>query len=120
MRTACISVALLSLLLFGCSGPEGKQGQAGPPGPRGVAGPVGPAGAKGDAGPPGPMGAPGPKGDEGSAGPPGNAAFRVVTGSGPLVCNENEALVSIVCSAGAPDGAQCPAPSTAMGLCVRK
>jgi hypothetical protein len=29
-------------------------------------------------------------------------------------------LVSVVCSAGAPEGPGCPAGSTATGLCMRK
>jgi Collagen triple helix repeat (20 copies) len=129
MKPALLFVALLSLVVAGCSGPQGEQGKAGPqgeqgkagpPGPQGVAGTTGPAGPKGDSGPPGPMGPPGPKGDTGQAGPLGNTAFRVVTGTGPLVCNANEVLISIVCSSGSPDGPQCPAPSTATGLCVHK
>jgi hypothetical protein len=120
MRTVLLSVVLLSLVVGGCSGPQGEQGKAGSSGPQGVAGPAGPAGSKGDAGPPGPVGPPGPKGDAGPGGPAGNAAFHAVTGTGPLVCGANEVLVSIVCSAGAPDGPQCPAPNTGTGLCVPK
>jgi hypothetical protein len=117
MKTAVIAVALLNLSLIGCSGPQGQQGKEGSQGPQGIAGPAGP---KGDPGPPGPVGPPGPKGDAGPAGPPGKAAFHIVTGIGPLVCGEGEALVSIVCTAGAPDGSQCPPPNTATGLCVHK
>jgi len=126
MKTASLSVVLLSLIVAGCSGPQGEQGKAGPQGEQGKAGPpgpqgvAGPAGSKGEAGPAGPMGPPGPKGDAGPAGPAGNAAFRVVTGTGPLVCGTNEVLISVVCSAGAPDGPQCPAPNVGTGLCVHK
>ncbi len=56
MRVVPLSVALLSLLLAACSGPQGPQGQAGAPGERGPAGPAGPVG------PPGPKGDPGPQG----------------------------------------------------------
>jgi hypothetical protein len=117
MRIGFISVALLGVLVAGCSGPQGpqgEQGKAGAEGPQGVAGAAGP---KGDSGSPGPMGLPGPKGD---AGPPGSTAFRIVTGAGTLACDANEALVSIVCATGAPNGAQCSDQSTATGLCVRK
>ncbi|HJU09732.1 MAG TPA: hypothetical protein VJ728_02585, partial [Candidatus Binataceae bacterium] len=62
----------------------------------------------------------GPKGDAGPAGSPGTAAFHVVTGNGTLSCDVKEVLVSIVCSTGAPNGAQCPYQSTATGLCVRQ
>jgi hypothetical protein len=54
-------------------------------------------------------------------GPGVEPALRIVTGSnGPATCNENEVLVSVVCSTGSPDGPACPAGSTATGLCVRK
>ena len=125
MRAATVVIAcILSFTLAGCF--EGPQGQAGPPGEKGTAGPAGPMGPKGDAGPPGPMGPAGPKGDpgpQGEAGPAGaagTAAFRIVTGDKTVACNENEVLVSVVCSAGAPDGPGCPAGSTATGLCTRK
>jgi hypothetical protein len=120
MRITFLSATLLSLLLVDCSGPQGQQGKAGPPGPQGVAGPAGAGGPKGDRGPPGPMGPSGPKGDAGPAGAPGNTTFRIVTASGPLACNVNEVLVSIICSSGTPYGNQCPAQTTATGLCVRK
>lgn len=135
MKAAMVCVALTSIVLVACSGPQGPQGQSGTPGPAGAkgeagsAGPMGPSGPKGDLGPPGPAGQPGPKGDAGQqgatgpAGPPGpsgSAAFRVVAGGKSVTCNENETLVSIVCSAGAPDGAQCPAATTTTGLCLRK
>lgn len=114
MRAAPLSVALLSLLLAACSGPQGPQGQAGAPGETGPAGPAGPMG------PPGPKGDPGPQGQAGPPGPAGGAGFRIVTGEKAVTCGENEVLVSVVCSAGAPDGAGCPAATTMSGLCVRK
>jgi hypothetical protein len=43
----------------------------------------------------------------------------VVTGADSVTCSDNEVLVSIICSSGAPDGAKCPA-STATGVCARK
>lgn len=114
MRVVPLSVALLSLLLAACSGPQGPQGQAGAPGERGPAGPAGPVG------PPGPKGDPGPQGQAGPPGPVGGAGFRIVTGEKTVTCGENEVLVSVVCSAGAPDGAGCPTATTMTGLCVRK
>ena len=111
MRVALETVVLASLLLAACSGPQGSQGPAGPPGESGVAGPAGPMGPKGDQGPPGPMGPPGPA---------GTAGFRSVSGEKMVACNENEVLVSVVCSAGAPDGPGCPAATTTTGLCMRK
>ena len=114
MRTAPLSVALLGLLLAACSGPQGPQGQAGAPGERGPAGPAG------SMGPPGPKGDPGPQGQAGPPGPAGSAGLRLVTGEKTVACGENEVLVSVVCSAGAPDGAGCPAATTTTGLCMRK
>jgi Collagen triple helix repeat (20 copies) len=122
MRIA-VGMALAALLLAACSGPQGPQGQAGPPGEKGVAGPVGPAGPNGDQGPQGPVGPKGDEGPQGPVGPPGSAAsagFRVVSGEKTVSCNEDEVLVSVVCSAGAPDGAGCPGASTTTGLCMRK
>jgi hypothetical protein len=128
----------------GPKGDEGPQGPAGPPGPKGDAGlqgpagppgPVGegPAGPKGDEGPQGPAGSPGPKGDglqgpAGPAGPPGPKgeqggaalALRVVVGERTVACGEDETLVSVVCSSGAPDGAECPAATQTTGLCMRQ
>ena len=114
MRIAPISVALLGLLLTACSGPQGPQGQAGAPGERG------PAGSAGSMGPPGPKGDPGPQGQAGPPGPAGSAGLRLVTGEKTVACGENEVLVSVVCSVGAPDGAGCPAATTTTGLCMRK
>jgi hypothetical protein len=111
MRIAFGAIALATCLLAACSGPQGPQGQAGAPGEKGDAGPAGPMGQKGDQGPPGPMGPPGPAGITG---------FRIVSGQKTVGCNEDEVLVSVVCSAGAPDGAECPAASTTTGLCMRK
>jgi Collagen triple helix repeat (20 copies) len=97
-----IGIIALATLLVACSGPQGPQGQAGPPGEKG---------AKGEQGPPGPAG---------SAGSPGSTGLRIVSGEGTVSCNDDEALVSVVCSAGAPDGAKCSAGSPATGLCMRK
>jgi hypothetical protein len=108
MRIAVGTMVLATFLLVACSGPQGPQGQAGAPGEKGEAGPAGPMGPKGDEGPPGPMG------------PPGTAGLRIVSGEKTVSCNEDEVLVSVVCSAGAPDGAECPAASTTTGLCMRK
>ncbi len=170
MKTAYIAVALLSVALVGCSGPQGQtgakgqqgvagpagpagpkgdqgpQGATGPAGPKGDTGPqgaTGPAGPKGDPGPQGAMGPAGPKGDQGPqgavgpagpkgdqgpqgamgpAGPAGPAAsaLRVVTGQKSVACNQNEVLVSIVCSSGTPDGSYCPTATTTTGLCMLK
>ena len=111
MKTTLGIMALASFLLVACSGPQGPQGQAGPPGEKG---------AKGDQGPPGPKGDPGPPGPAGSAGSAGSAGLRIVSGEKTVSCNDDEALVSVVCSTGAPDGAACSAGSTATGLCMRK
>jgi hypothetical protein len=119
MRGIVLSVALLSLVLAGCEqkpGPPGPQGQAGPlgpQGPQGVAGPPGPAGPKGD---PGPQGAAGPKGDQGES----SRVLRVVIGERTVSCDEGETLVSVVCSAGASEGASCPNATETTGLCIRK
>jgi hypothetical protein len=85
-----VGAMALASLLVACSGPQGPQGQ------------------KGDQGPPGPPG------------PGGSAGFRIVSGEKTVSCNEDEVLVSVVCSAGAPDGAGCSAGSTITGLCMRK
>lgn len=104
------------LAVAGCGQPTpGPQGAAGPPGPQGAQGPVGPAGAQGPQGPAGPPGPAGPQGDRGQA-----AGLRVVTGTGTVACDNDEALVSLVCASGAPDGAKCGADTAATGLCVRK
>jgi hypothetical protein len=117
MRAAPLSIALLGLLLAACSGPQGPQGQAGTPGEKGPAGPAGPAGPMG---PPGLKGDPGPQGQAGPPGPAGSVGFRIVTGEKTVACGANETLVSVVCSAGAPDGAGCPAATTTTGLCMSK
>ena len=97
------TMALATFLLVACSGPQGPQGQAGLPGEKG---------AKGDQGPPGPAG---------SAGSAGTTGLRIVSGERTVSCNNDEVLVSVVCSAGAPDGAGCSAlGSTTTGLCMRK
>src|ERR1700683_2946635 len=82
-------------------------------------------GPPGDAGPPG---APGAGGRQGTAGPPrpagpgvppgGIAGLRILTGEKTATCNANEVLVSIVCSAGRADGANC-SEGEASGLCLR-
>jgi Collagen triple helix repeat (20 copies) len=102
MRMALGTIALATFLLVACSGPQGQQGQ------------------KGDQGPPGPMGQKGDQGPPGPPGPAGSASLRVVSGEKTISCNADETLVSVVCSAGAPDGTGCPAGSTATGLCMRK
>jgi hypothetical protein len=119
MRTIVLVAALLSLSLVGCEqkpGPPGPQGQAGAPGPQGPPGAVGPAGPPGPQGPAGPAG---PKGDPGAPGAP-SREIRVVVGEKTVSCGDGETLVSVVCSAGAPDGANCPDATQATGLCVRK
>jgi hypothetical protein len=120
MRIAFGAIALATFILAACSGPQGPQGQAGMPGEKGPAGPMGP---KGDQGPPGPIGQKGDQGPPGPMGPPGPAGitgFRIVSGEKTVGCNEDEVLISVVCSAGAPDGAECPAASSTTGLCMRK
>jgi hypothetical protein len=100
MKVAVGTMALATFLLVACSGPQGPQGQAGLPGEKG---------AKGDQGPPGP------------AGSAGSAGLRIVSGERTVSCNDDEVLVSVVCSAGVPDGAGCSAlGSTTTGLCMRK
>ena len=111
MKIAVGTMALATFLLVACSGPPGPQGQAGAPGEKG---------AKGDQGPPGPMGPKGDQGPPGPAGSAGTAGLRIVSGEKTVSCNEDEVLVSVVCSAGAPDGAECPAAGTTTGLCMRK
>ena len=106
------TMALATFLLVACSGPQGPQGQAGPPGQKGE---------KGDQGSPGPKGDQGPPGVAGSAGSAGSAGLRIVSGEGTVSCNDDEVLVSVVCSTGAPDGARCSAGSKqTTGLCMRK
>lgn len=119
MRAIALSVALLSLVLAGCEqkpGPPGPQGQAGLQGPQGVAGIAGPPGPAGPKGDPGPQGPAGPKGDQGAS----TRVFRVVIGEKTVTCDEGETLVSVVCSAGASDGASCPNATETTGLCIRK
>ena len=99
MKIAVGVMALASFLLVACSGPQGPQGQAGPPGEKG---------ANGDQGPPGP------------AGSAGSAGIRIVSGVKTVNCSDDEVLVSLLCSAGVPDGAECSAGVTATGLCIRK
>jgi hypothetical protein len=112
----------------GLAGPPGPKGDFGPPGPKGDVGPEGPAGSPGPkgeagaqgpagpAGPPGPPGVPGPKGEAGAAAP----ALRVVTGEKTVACGEDETLISVVCSSGAPDGAGCPSATQTTGVCMHK
>jgi hypothetical protein len=108
MKVAVVTMALSTFLLVACSGPQGPQGQAGPAGEKGEKGDQGPPGPKGD------QGLPGPAGFAGSAG------LRIVSGEGTVSCNDDEVLVSVVCSAGAPDGARSSAGNTTTGLCMRK
>jgi hypothetical protein len=111
MRAVVLTVALLSLALAGCEqkpGSPGPQGQAGAPGPQGLQGVAGPAGPQG------------PKGDPGPQGPPGPHELRVVVGEKAVACGEGETLVSVVCSAGAPDGADCPSATQTTGLCMHR
>jgi hypothetical protein len=105
----------IAVAFAGCSGPQGPEGGQGPKGEKGDPGPPGIAGPKGEKGDPGP---PGPKGEKGDPGPTASATFRVVTGNPSVSCADNEILVSVVCSVGAPDGSKCT--SDAIGLCVRK
>jgi hypothetical protein len=73
----------------------------------------------GCSGPQGPQGAQGAKGDKGDPGQPASGLhFRVVTGNPSVSCGDDETLVSVVCSVGAPDGSKCT--SDAVGLCVQK
>jgi len=130
-RVALSIVALLGVLLAGC-GPQGSQGPKGDPGSqgeRGALGPAGPAGPKGDPGSrgdPGSKGEPGPKGDQGPPGEVGprglmgTTGLRIVTGEKKITCDDDEVLVSIVCSAGAADGPRCPNAKTITGLCMHK
>jgi Collagen triple helix repeat (20 copies) len=111
MRTALLAVALASLLLAACGqGPQGIPGKVGPPGERGATGPAGPMGPQGY---PGALGPPGPRGESS----PGSR-LRMVVGDKTVSCNDDEVLVSIVCSAGAPDGPRCPAATTTRGVCM--
>jgi Collagen triple helix repeat (20 copies) len=118
---------IMMLAVAGCGQPTpGPAGAQGPAGPTGAPGPQGPAGGQGPPGPAGTAGAPGPQGPAGPAGPPGPKgdpapALRVVTGTGTVKCGDDEALVSLVCSSGAPDGAKCAtSEAAATGLCMRR
>jgi Collagen triple helix repeat (20 copies) len=109
----------LAVAFVGCSGPQGPQGAQGPKGDKGDPAQPGAVGPKGDKGDPGPPGMPGPKGEKGDTGPTASALhFRVVTGNPSVSCGDDETLVSVVCSVGAPDGSKCT--SDAVGLCVQK
>ncbi len=69
LRTTCVLLAVVVLLVIaavGCAGPEGPAGLQGPQGP---AGPQGPVGLQGAEGPAGPQGVEGPRGPEGLVGP---------------------------------------------------
>ena len=47
--------------------------------------------------------------------------LRMVTGTDPVQCADNETLVSVVCARGASDGTKCAIPGTsATALCLRK
>jgi hypothetical protein len=49
-----------------------------------------------------------------------SAGLRIVSGVKTVSCDDDEVLVSVFCSAGAPDGAGCSAGITATGLYMRK
>jgi len=121
MRQLLAFVSIIIMLgVAGCGqptpGPAGAQGPAGPAGAQGPQGAPGPAGIQGPQGPAGPPGPAGPKGDSSPA-----FALRVVTGTGTVRCGDDEALVSLVCASGTPDGAKCAvADAEARGLCLRK
>jgi hypothetical protein len=51
-----VAIAVVGLMLSGCSGEDGKDGAAGPKGDTGAAGGIGPTGPTGPAGPDGPAG----------------------------------------------------------------
>lgn len=87
-RTAV--VALVGLLLSGCTGKPGPQGPVGPSGPSGPAngpvgpqGPSGPSGPQGDQGPEGPSGPQGLPGIQGQVGPSGPTGPRGADGVTP-------------------------------------
>src|ERR1700709_2533600 len=116
MRFLAVMLVGASLSLAACGkapGPRGDPGSQGPAGPQGAQGIQGVAGSQGQTGaqgPQGPQGAPGEKGGKGEKGDKGDAGtpVRVVQADGPVSCEANEILVSIVCpSGGAPDGAKC-------------
>jgi hypothetical protein len=117
---------IMMIAVAGCGQPTpGPAGAQGPAGAAGAQGPAGPAGAQGPQGPAGPAGAQGPQGPAGPAGPKGDSgsapALRVVTGTGTIQCGGDEALVSLLCASGAPDGNKCATADTAAtGLCMRK
>ena len=120
MKIAVSMMALASFLLVACSGPQGPQGQAGPPGEKGAKGDQGPPGStglKGDQGPPGPTGPKGEQGPPGPAGSAGSAGLRIVSGQKTVSCDDDEVLVSVFCSAGAPDGPGVPQESQQL-VCV--
>src|ERR1700756_382590 len=98
----------------GPQGSAGPQGIAGPPGPAGEKGEPGPAGPRGEKGEPGQLGLPGPATDQRAAGP----VLRVITGSAPISCRDDEVLVSRVCESGAETNGQCSGPVN--GLCAKK
>ncbi|MDD5338061.1 MAG: hypothetical protein PHG35_01420 [Dehalococcoidales bacterium] len=60
-----LAVLLISLMIAGCTGPQGQQGLQGPTGPTGAQGPAGPQGEQGPQGPAGPQGEQGPQGPAG-------------------------------------------------------
>ncbi|HEU5073030.1 MAG TPA: collagen-like protein [Polyangiaceae bacterium] len=69
---ACVS----TLLVFGCSGEDGKDGA------RGETGEQGPPGEDGEQGPPGEDGEQGPPGEQGEQGPPGPGAAGAAGAAG--------------------------------------
>jgi hypothetical protein len=56
---------------------------------------------------------------QGEKGEAGASGLRVITGEN-ITCNQDETLVSLVCSGGSPDGARCPSGGNATALCLRK
>ena len=118
MKAAILAIAALSLALAGCEQKPavGPQGPPGPVGPQGQQGPPGPVGSKGE---PGPNGPPGPAGQKGEPGTP-SRQLRVVTGQKTVSCDEGEILVSVICSAGAPNGVTCPDSVETKGLCLHQ
>jgi hypothetical protein len=115
MRVA--GALILTLVLFGCEGPQGSAGPPGPSGQKGDTGAQGAAGPAGAVGPAGPQGAAGPAGPQGRAGPVGpqgpSASLNIkyvrmdcaeqppATPRCIARCGAGEKLLSVACSGGA-------------------
>lgn len=86
-----LAVLLISLMIAGCTGPQGQQGLQGPTGPTGAQGPAGPQGEQG------PQGPAGPQGEQGLQGPIGVGYTADI-----VVCNMNIAPYEYyaICSCG--------------------